>query len=166
MPKPSPREVIDNAAREGRAKLLEHEAYALIEQYGVPIPRIGLAKNPEEAGVLADKVGYPVVLKIVSPDIVHKSDVGGVVLDLKSREEVVKAAEAMLMTVRSKAPTARICGVLVQNMVPQGVEVIVGGLRDNVFDAVVMFGIGGIFVEVLRDVSFRVAPITVHEALE
>ncbi len=161
-----PREIIKKAIEEKRNKLLEHEAYKLVEYYGIPVPRVGLAKNPEEAGEIAEKIGYPIVLKIVSPDITHKSDVGGVVLNLNSREEVVNAAEKIFKNVAEKVPNARIVGVLVQEMIPSGLEVIVGGLRDGIFGSVVMFGIGGIFVEVLRDVSFRIAPISEEDALE
>ncbi len=161
-----PREIIRKALEEGRTKLLEHEAYAVVKHYGIPVPEVGLAKSPEEAGELADKIGYPIVLKIVSPDITHKSDVGGVIVGLKSRDEVVEGAKKIFDNVSKNAPNARITGVLVQKMVPYGLEVIVGGLRDNIFGAVVMFGLGGIFVEVLRDVSFRVAPISMDEALE
>ncbi len=161
-----PREIIRKALEEGRTKLLEHEAYAVVKHYGIPVPEVGLAKSPEEAGELADKIGYPIVLKIVSPDITHKSDVGGVIVGLKSRDEVVEGAKKIFDNVSKNAPNARITGVLVQKMVPYGLEVIVGGLRDNIFGAVVMFGLGGIFVEVLRDVSFRIAPISMDEALE
>jgi len=162
----TPREIISRALEEGRSKLLEHEAYALAAYYGISVPKVGLAKTPEEAGEIADKLGYPIVLKIVSPDIVHKSDVGGVIVGLESRSEVVEGARRIFENVSRKAPHAKVVGVLVQKMVPQGFEVIVGGLRDNIFGPVVMFGLGGIFVEVLRDVSFRVAPISFDEALE
>jgi len=162
----SPREIIKRALEEKRTKLLEHEAYAVAEYYNIPVPKVGLAKTPEEAGDIAEKLGYPVVLKIVSPDITHKSDVGGVIVGVGGRENVVSAARRIFENVSRKAPHARIAGILVQKMVPQGFEVIVGGLRDSIFGPVVMFGIGGIFVEVLRDVSFRVAPITREEALE
>jgi len=162
----SPREIVKRALEEKRVKLLEHEAYAVAEYYNIPVPRVGLAQTPEEAGDIAEKLGYPVVLKIVSPDIAHKSDVGGVIVGVEGRENVVNAARKIFENVSRKAPHARIAGVLVQKMVPQGFEIIVGGLRDSVFGPVVMFGIGGIFVEVLRDVSFRVAPLTREEALE
>ncbi len=158
--------IIENAIKEGRRKLLEHEAFEVIRAYGIPAPETGLAKTPEEAAELADKIGYPVVLKIVSPDISHKSDVGGVILNVNSKEEAVEAFKKIQENVKAKAPGARIVGILVQKMAPKGLEVIIGGLRDNIFGPVVMFGIGGIFVEVLRDVSFRIAPLSEEDALE
>jgi len=162
----NPREVIRKALEENRNKLLEHEAYALASYYNIPVPKAGLAKTPEEAGELADKIGYPIVLKIVSPDIVHKSDVGGVILNLNSKKEVVEATSRIFSNVAKNAPKARIAGVLVQHMIPSGLEVIIGGVRDNIFGSVVMFGIGGVFVEVLKDVSFRISPISLDDAFE
>lgn len=154
------------AINENRSKLLEHEAYGLVKAYGIPVPEVGLAKTPEEAGDIAEKIGYPVVLKIVSPDITHKSDVGGVIVELIDKKSVIEGASKIFENVSRRAPSARIAGILVQKMVPYGLEVIVGGLRDNVFGAVVMFGLGGIFVEVLKDVSFRIAPVNYSDALE
>jgi acetyl-CoA synthetase (ADP-forming) len=162
----TPREIIKNALNEGRTKLLEHEAFQVIKYYGINSPDVVVVNNGEEAKNLADKIGYPVALKIVSPDISHKSDVGGVKLNLKSPEEVGRAVDEMLKTVKTKAPNARLVGVLMYRMAPQGLEVIVGGVRDGIFGPVVMFGLGGIFVEVLKDVSFRVSPIRMEDALE
>ncbi len=163
----SPREIISNALREGRIKLLEHEAISVIKSYGIPVAEAYLAKNVEEAIEIASKIGYPVVLKIVSPDISHKSDVGGVIVGVNSPDQVREAFNKIMENVPKKAPNARITGILVQKMAEKGgIEVIVGGLRDNVFGPVVMFGLGGIFVEVLKDVSFRVAPLTREDALD
>ncbi len=163
----SPREIISNALREGRIKLLEHEAISVVKSYGIPVAEAYLAKNVEEAIEIAGKIGYPVVLKIVSPDISHKSDVGGVVVGVNNSDQVREAFNKIMENVPKKAPNARITGILVQKMAEKGgVEVIVGGLRDNVFGPVVMFGLGGIFVEVLKDVSFRVAPLTREDALD
>ena len=162
----SPKEIIKKALSEDRLKLLEHEAFELVKYYEIPVPEVVLVKTPKEAYDLADSIGYPIALKIVSPDIIHKSDVGGVKLNLKSREEVARAVNEMLKTVSMKAPNARIVGVIMYQMAPQGVEVIVGGVRDSVFDAAVMFGLGGVFVEVFRDVSFRIAPVSFEDALE
>ncbi len=161
------RKIIEQALSEGRSKLLEHEALRLAELYGVPVPGYGLARSEDEAVELAEKIGYPVVLKIVSPDIVHKSDVGGVVVGVETPEAVRKAYREIMENVKKHAPNARITGILVQKMAPKGaVEVIVGGLRDPVFGPTVMFGLGGIFVEVFRDVSFRIAPFTERDAEE
>ncbi|MCX8208390.1 MAG: acetate--CoA ligase family protein [Sulfolobales archaeon] len=160
------REVVYRALDEGRNKLLEHEAYEFLKVYELPVPKFGLATTKEEAAEIAEKIGYPVVLKIVSPDIVHKSDVGGVKVNISSEQEVRKWFEVIMSNVRSRAPAARVSGILVQEMVPQDLEVIVGATRDAVFGPVVMFGLGGIFVEVLRDVSIRITPITEYDAEE
>lgn len=157
-------EVISKAKSEGRTKLLEHEAYEVLAKYGIPAPKFGLATSVEEAVRLSEEVGYPVVLKIVSPDIVHKSDVGGVKLNLSSSEEVRRSFDEILRSVRTKAPEAKITGILVQEMVPQSLEVIVGATRDPTFGPVILFGLGGIFVEVLKDVSFRITPLTRYDA--
>ncbi|MGC8975961.1 MAG: acetate--CoA ligase family protein [Thermoprotei archaeon] len=157
-------EVISKARNEGRTKLLEHEAYDVLIRYGIPTPKFGLATSAEEAVRLSDEIGYPVVLKIVSPDIVHKSDVGGVKLNLGTSEEVRKSFDEILRNVKNKAPEAKIAGVLVQEMIPQSLEVIVGATRDPTFGPVILFGLGGIFVEVLKDVSFRITPLTRYDA--
>ncbi len=159
----SPKEVIERARAEGRKKLLEHEVYAVCQHFGLPVPRHGLATSEDEAVEIAEKIGYPVVLKIVSPDIAHKSDVGGVILDVKSAKDAREAYSKIMENVRKRAPSARIVGVLVQEMVPWGLEVIVGATRDNTFGPIIMFGLGGIFVEVLKDVSFRIAPLSTHD---
>ncbi len=162
----TPREIIRKALEEGRTKLLEHEAFEVAKYYGIPTPNAVLVKTPEEAYKYADEIGYPLAAKIVSPDITHKSDVGGVKLFIKNKEEAYKAVEDILTTVPQKAPGARITGVIIYKMAPPGVEVIVGGLRDGVFGPIVMFGLGGIFVEVMKDVSFRIYPISTEDALE
>ena len=151
--------IIEQAEKEGRKKLLEHEVYTISKHFGLPVPKFGLARDEDEAVRIAKDIGYPVVLKIVSPDIVHKSDVGGVILNVKSDEEVREAFRKIMNNVKNAAPNARVVGILIQEMVPYGLEVIVGGLRDVVFGPVIMFGLGGVFVEVLKDVSFRIAPL-------
>jgi len=157
-------EIIQRARAEGRKKLLEHEAYEVLRAHDLPVPKAGLAKNIEEAVNIAESIGYPVVLKIVSPDIVHKSDVGGVKIGLRSPDEVREAFRSIISNVKVKAPSAKVVGVLIQEMVPEGLEVIVGSTRDPTFGPVLMFGLGGIFVEVLKDVSFRIAPVTKYDA--
>lgn len=126
----------------------------------MPTPAFGVASTPAEASELAEKVHFPVVLKVVSQDVLHKTEAGGVLIDLNSREQVEDGYERIITNVRGYNERARISGILVQNMAPKGLEVIVGGLRDSQFGPTVLFGLGGIFVEVLKDASFRVAPIS------
>ncbi len=132
----------------------------------MPTPAFGVAQKPSEAADLADKVQFPVVLKVVSRDILHKTEAGGVLLDLNSREQVENGFSQIVANVRAYNEKPQIAGVLVQHMAPKGVEVIVGGLRDSQFGPTVLFGLGGIFVEVLKDASFRVAPISELDSRE
>ncbi len=156
--------VLAQARAEGRTLLTEVEAKALLEEAGVPVARTLLARTREEAERAAEEVGYPVVLKIVSPDIAHKSDVGGVRLNLRDREAVGQAFNEVVGNARRAVPDARITGVAVQHMAPQGTEVIVGMTTDPQFGPVMMFGLGGIMVEVLKDVSFRLVPLEEKDA--
>jgi acetyltransferase len=156
--------VVERAVKEGRTKLTELEALELFDAYGIPTAPAALATSAAEAASLAVKVGFPLAMKIVSPDVVHKSDVGGVKLDVASAEEARAGYEEIAASVRRAIPEARISGMLLQRMVTGGRELIAGITRDPVFGPLVMFGLGGIFVEALRDVSFRVAPIGDTEA--
>ena len=158
--------LIEGALSRGRHLLLEHEGKALLKSYGVPVAESIITRSEEEAVEAAEHLGFPVVLKIVSPDIIHKSDVGGVLVDLKDEGDVREGSRLILEHVRATVGKARVEGLLVQKMAPQGTEVIAGGVRDREFGPVAMFGLGGIFVEVLKDVVFRLAPITRFEALE
>jgi acyl-CoA synthetase (NDP forming) len=159
-------QIIAKAIKEGRRNLLETEAKAICTEYGIPITKFKLAKNEAEAVKFADAVGYPVVLKIVSPDIIHKSDVGGVLVDLKNGRDVRNGYTKIIKNVKRHNEKARIVGILVQEMAPPSTEVIVGMTKDPQFGQALMFGLGGIFVEVLKDVTFRIAPITADEACE
>ncbi len=145
--------------------LTEHEAKKLLAKYGIPVTQGSIAKSEDEAFRIASSIGFPVAMKISSPDISHKSDVGGVVLNVK-KEDVKSSYSNMISRVRKAVPGANIEGVLVQQMAPQGHEVIVGLKKDAQFGHALMFGLGGIFVEVYKDVSFRVTPIDIKEALE
>lgn len=158
--------VFAQAKKEGRNYLLEPEAKMVCMEYGIPVPRFKVALTYDEAIKFAEGIGYPVVLKIVSPDIIHKFDIGGVTLNLKNSSEVKNAYENILMNVKRHKPNAKIVGVLVQEMAPQSTEVIVGAIKDPQFGPALMFGLGGIFVEVLKDVTFRIAPITESDARE
>lgn len=147
--------------------LTEVETKEIIKKYGIPLPKSGVAKSANEAVEIAKKIGYPVVMKVVSPEIIHKTDVGGVVLNLDSDEKVAAAYNHIMDNVKNRKPDAKILGVLIEEMVKGGHEVIIGGLRDNVFGPVVMFGgVGGIYVELFQDVSFRLAPLDKSTAIE
>jgi len=145
--------------------LTEHEAKKVLSKYGIPVTQGSIVKNAEEAYRIASSIGFPVAMKISSPDISHKSDVGGVVLNVR-KEDVKVAFSDMISRVKKAVPGANIEGVLVQQMAPSGHEVIVGLKKDAQFGHALMFGLGGIFVEVYKDVSFRVTPIDKKEALE
>jgi len=153
------REVIGAVRAEGRSFLLEKEAYDVLKAYGFPVIRSGLAKSEDQAVEEAQSIGYPVVLKIASPDILHKFDFGGVKLNLQNPEEIRSAYRAILRDVKAKKPDADIHGILVEEMAHEGKEVILGMNRDPQFGPLLMFGMGGIYVEALEDVSFRLAPI-------
>jgi len=163
---PSVREIIETAREQKRSFLLENEAKAIISTYKIPVTEFAVAKTEEEADKAAERIGFPVVLKILSPDVIHKSDVGGVLVGLKTPEEVRSGYQEILASVKKHKPDARIIGVIVQEFAPAGVEVIVGSMKDPQFGPALMFGLGGIFVEILKDVSFRVAPITEYDAKE
>ncbi len=151
----------------GRVSIGDAEARDILLEYGLKIPNSELAESPELAVKIASEIGYPVVLKIASPDILHKTDVGGVKVNLSSAEEVRDAFELMVYRAQRYVPGAKIWGCLVQEMAPEGgLEVLVGMNRDPQFGPLVTFGLGGIYVETLKDVSFRVAPFTRRDAEE
>jgi len=161
-----PSEIIKKAYAEGRSFLFEHEAKELCGLYGLPVTKGKVATSENEGVEEAKKMGFPVVLKIVSPQILHKSDVGGVVLNVKDESEVREAYGRIMSNVKAKQPDAHIEGIFVQEMAPSSTEVIVGANKDPAFGYTIMFGLGGIFVEVLKDVSFRLVPITKLDAEE
>ena len=154
------RDIFLKAIGDGRRYLLESEAKEVCRLYGIPVVKTFTARSLSEAVEIANEIGYPVVLKVLSPDILHKSDVGGVKLNLKSPEEVARAYNEIMDNVRKVKPEARIIGVTVQEMAPEGLEVIIGGVKDEFFGHAVMFGLGGVFVEILRDITFRIVPLT------
>ncbi len=158
--------IISQALKEGRKVLLEPEAKSICMEYNLPVTKFKVAKNEQEAAEFGEKIGFPVVLKIVSQDIIHKSDAGGVVVNLKTKDDVKEAYKKILEAVKKYKADARIEGILVQEMAPQATEVIIGSIKDPQFGQTIMFGLGGIFVELLKDVTFRVAPITEQEAAE
>lgn len=156
--------VVEKARAEGRTLLTEIEAKQMLEEAGVPVSPARLAKTRDEAVAVAKELGFPIVLKIVSPQITHKSDVGGVALGLASAEDVGAAFDRVTASAKQHVPNATIEGVAVQRMERQGTEVIVGVTKDPQFGPVLMFGLGGVLVEVLKDVAFRVIPINQRDA--
>ncbi|MEA2008382.1 MAG: acetate--CoA ligase family protein, partial [Chloroflexota bacterium] len=163
--KEAARQVLDKALADDRYAIGDSEAWNVLKAYGLKIPKSQLAKTGDEAVKFAAEIGYPVVLKIASPDILHKTDVGGVKVGLRSAEEVRDAFELMRYRAERYLPEAHIWGCQVQEMVPPGgLEVLIGMNRDPQFGPLVTFGLGGIYVEVLKDVTFRVAPFSRREA--
>ncbi|MGQ4913665.1 MAG: acetate--CoA ligase family protein [Candidatus Asgardarchaeia archaeon] len=156
--------IIEKAKEEKRFELNEIEAKTIVSSYGISVAKTTVAKNEDEAVKIANEIGYPVVLKIFSPDVLHKSDVGGVKINLKSDSDVKNAFNEIINNVKKHVPNARIEGVVVQEFAPQGLEVIIGGIYDKFFGPTIMFGLGGVWVEILKDVTFRLAPIDKQEA--
>lgn len=151
--------IISKAREAGRLFLPEPEAYGLLEAYGFPVAPFSLVRTEEECLKEAARLGYPVVLKVVSPQILHKVDVGGVLLNIEDPEHVARAYRELLARLKGRLPEAEIWGVLVQKMIKGGKETILGLKRDPLFGPVIMFGLGGVYVEAMRDVSFRIAPL-------
>lgn len=150
----------------GRKTLVEPEAKEILRLCDIPVPKFDVVKDVNGAMEKAEKLGYPLVLKLVSPDILHKSDVGGVALDIKDSQSIEQEWSSMILTVAGESPMAMIEGFLVEEMVPRGVEVIVGALKDEQFGPVVMFGTGGLAVELMRDISIRLGPVDRDTALQ
>ena len=159
-------EIFETASKEGRDFLFEHEAKNLCGLYGMPITAITVATSEEDAVKAGEEIGYPIVLKIVSPQVLHKSDAGGVLININDEKELREGYNTILKNVKEHVPDAEITGILVQEMAPMSTEVIVGSTNDPTFGPTIMFGLGGIFVEILKDVSFRLAPITKMDAEE
>jgi acyl-CoA synthetase (NDP forming) len=157
-------EILRQARKENRAKLTEIESKEFIKNAGIPVVETKLARTKAEAVSLSKKMGFPVALKIVSPDVVHKSDSGGVRLSLANAIQVGKAYSEILSAIKKHYPKAKIEGISVQKMAHPGVEVIIGMTKDEQFGPVLMFGLGGILVEVLKDVSFRIVPLVKRDA--
>lgn len=159
-------EIFNAAKEDGRSFLFEHEAKKLFSLYNMPVTKIKVAENEDEAVKAAKNIGYPIVLKIVSPQILHKSDAGGVIIGIEDERGIREGFKKIINNVKKYKADAEITGVLVQEMAPKGTEIIVGSTTDPAFGPTLMFGLGGIFVEILEDVSFRVAPITEEDAHE
>jgi acetyl coenzyme A synthetase (ADP forming)-like protein len=160
------REVLEGVRAAGRESLSAPEAKTVCDAYGIDVPQEGLATSPEAAVALAGEIGYPVVLKIVSPDILHKTEAKGVLVGLSSAEEVSAGFDTILRNAEAYRPGADVTGVQVQQMLGSGQEVLIGAITDPTFGPVMTFGLGGVLVEVLRDVTFRLAPTSHDDALD
>jgi acetyltransferase len=158
--RPEGQKIITDARSDGRHALLEHEAKALVALHGAAVSEDRLVQTADEAVEFAQKMAENVVLKIVSPDILHKSDAGGVRINLKTEKEIRQAFKEIFTNARNYNPKADIRGLLVSPMAAKGVEIIIGTKYDDQFGPVIMYGLGGILVEIIKDVSFRVLPIT------
>jgi len=159
-------EILGKARKEKRTLLTEIESKEWLKAARIPVVETKLATSKTEAMELAKQLGFPVVMKIVSPDVAHKSDAGGVKLNIQNATQAGKAYSEILASIKKHYPRAKIVGLTVQKMAKQGIEVIIGMTKDAQFGPVIMFGLGGILVEVLKDVSFRIVPMTKRDAAE
>lgn len=160
------KEIIAIARKENRTFLLEPESKQLMKEIGITTTDFQVAKNSKEALKAASEIGFPIVMKILSPQIIHKTDAGGVKLNINSEKDTEKAFKEILASAKKYDSKADIRGVLIEKMVKPSTEIIVGVTRDPTFGPAIMFGLGGIFVELLKDVSFRIAPIKKEDAQE
>lgn len=158
--------IIQHALQQGCFELMEPEARELAKAFGITTPEYRVATSPGDAVQVAAAIGFPVVLKIVSPNIIHKTDVGGVKVGINDNKGVNAAYREIINNVQKNCPDAKIRGVIVSAMALPAPEVIIGGLRDPQFGPAVMFGMGGVFVEIFKDISFRISPLEEYEALE
>jgi len=158
-------QIIEKAKKEKRP-LLETEAKELLREYGIPVPDFKLIKSEEEIVGLAKEINFPLVMKIVSPDIIHKTEAGGVKVGIKDEKEAKAAYQDIIYKVKKYKKEAKISGVIAYSMIPQGTEIIIGMMKDPCFGPTIMFGLGGIFVEILKDISFRILPLEERDAEE
>jgi len=161
----NPKQIFESVRKKKRRNLTEIESREILEYYKLPLVKGKIIKSIEESKKFIDEVGYPVVLKIVSPEIIHKTEVGGVVVNIQNEKQLYDAYNDILKNVKIKMPTVKIDGLFIQEMIPSSFEVMVGGKYDNTFGQTIAFGLGGIYVEVYEDVSFRIVPITEKDAL-
>src|SRR4030095_8894967 len=159
------RSVLDKVKAEGRTSLTAPEGKLVCEAYGIPVPKEGVAKSAAEAATMATGMGFAVVLQIVSREILHKTEAGGVLVGVKSADEAQKGYDTIIANAKKYNAKATILGVQVQQMLAGGQEVIIGAVTDPVFGKLVAFGLGGVLVEVLKDITFRLAPATGDDAL-
>jgi acyl-CoA synthetase (NDP forming) len=157
--------IIQIAKKEKRS-LLETEAKELLREYGIPVPDFKLIKSEDEIVGLAKEINFPIVMKIVSPDIIHKTEAGGVKVGIKDEKGAKAAYQDIIYKVKKYKKEAKISGVIAYSMIPQETEIIIGMMKDPCFGPTIMFGLGGIFVEILKDISFRILPLEERDAEE
>jgi acetate---CoA ligase (ADP-forming) subunit beta len=153
-------------AKKEKRPLLETEAKELLREYGIPVPDFKLIKSEDEIVGLAKEINFPIVMKIVSPDIIHKTEAGGVKVGIKDEKEAKTAYQEIIYKVKKYKKEAKISGVITYSMIPQETEIIIGMMKDPCFGPTIMFGLGGIFVEILKDISFRILPLEERDAEE
>ena len=153
-------DIFERAEAEQRSNLLETESRDILGRYGLTLPKATFIASTKEVSQAMEGMSFPLAMKVVSPDIIHKSDAGGIKLDLKDEQEVEKAFEDIMANACKFTKRERVLGALVSQMAPDGQECIIGMIQTPQFGPVVMFGLGGVFVEILKDVSFRVAPLS------
>lgn len=158
--------VVDDILARATRTLTEPQVIEILKAYCVPVPRYKIICGIDEALEAAKGLRYPLVIKIISPDVSHKSDVGGVILGIRDKRDLQDAWSQIMLDISDDEPHARIEGFLLEEMAPRGVEVIIGAIRDEQFGPAVMFGVGGLEVELFRDVSFRLAPVSRQEAFD
>jgi len=158
-------QIIEKAKKEKRP-LLETEAKELLREYGIPVPDFKLIKSEDEIVGLAKEINFPIVMKIVSPDIIHKTEAGGVKVGIRDEKEAKAAYQNIIYKVKKYKKEAKISGVIAYSMISQGTEIIIGMMKDPCFGPTIMFGLGGIFVEILKDISFRILPLEERDAEE
>jgi acyl-CoA synthetase (NDP forming) len=160
----NPKVIFQKVRKEKRNNLTEVESRQVLEQYKIPLAKSELSQTPEEACKIAAKLGYPVVLKAVSPKLIHKTEANAVIVGIRNESELCRMYKVLISNVKRMVPPSKLHGILVQKMIEGGKEVIIGGKKDPQFGQVVMFGGGGILTEIMEDVSFRVCPITRGDA--
>jgi len=159
-------EIFTKSKGEDRKVLTVYESKKALEREDFPVNKFELARSKDEALEIAQSLGFPLVAKIVSAQIVHKTDIGGIVVGIRDQDELIEAYDRITAATQEQAPEAKVDGILLEQMVTDGVEIIIGSTIDPVFGRILMFGLGGVFVEVLKDVSFRLVPLTRYDAKE
>ncbi len=158
--------IVEKILASGRKTALPSEALDIVKLFGIDVPGHVLVKTPEEAVKFSAEIGFPLVMKVASSEAIHKSEKGGVVLGIQGVREVEESYNKIIIDLKKEIPDSQISGILLQKQIPEATHLIVGGIHDEQFGPVVMFGMGGVFVELFKDVSFRITPVTEVEALE